>query len=203
MALLSLPQIDAIERRAYGARLTTKTARAIFSEDRNKHPRDYRFDIFLSHSYNDARLNPDRLLGIKGFFEMSGYEVYVDSMIDTQLNREQVTKETAQTLRARMDHSRCLVFATSETSQTSKWMPWELGYKDGCTGKNGLVGTVAILPIAQGASETTYKGQEYLGIYPYLDYTESNGKTSIWVNEGPNVYCHFHRWLDGEKPSKH
>lgn len=52
-------------------------------------------------------------------------------------------------------------------------MPWELGYFD------GFRSAVAILPIAQTTQET-FNGQEYLGLYPYID----GSATSLWVNRG-------------------
>lgn len=40
-----------------------------------------------------------------------------------------------------MKQSKCLLFATTENYLNLKWMPWEIGYYDGFTGK------VVILPI--------------------------------------------------------
>jgi hypothetical protein len=57
-------------------------------------------------------------------------------------------------------------------------VPWELGYFDGFSG-----GSVAVLPIVdyEGA---TFKGQEYLGLYPVVDkgrYT--NGQSDTFVTK--------------------
>src|SRR5947209_3205334 len=49
------------------------------------------YDIFLSHSTNDAEL----VTGMKLTLEDLGYTVYVDWIEDPNLDRSNVTKETA------------------------------------------------------------------------------------------------------------
>ena len=116
------------------------------------------YDIFLSHS----KLDEELVLGIKISLEEMGYSVYIDWIDDKQLDRRQVNTNTAQTLKNRMNKSKSLIFVTTENSIRSIWMPWELGYFDGHKGR------VAILPIKKNNNDTEYKGQEYLGIYPYI-----------------------------------
>lgn len=119
-----------------------------------------RFDVFLSHSFSDKEI----IAGVKLVLEAEGLRVYVDWIEDRQMDRTHVTAETANVLRIRMRHSESLVFATSESSSDSKWMPWELGYFDGFK-----PGHVAILPLVKtpGAG---FEGQEYLGLYPYVEH---------------------------------
>lgn len=93
--------------------------------------------------------------------------VYVDWIDDPQLGRDSVTPETADLLRVRMRYSTSLVFATSEESPKSKWMPWELGFFDGIGPKN-----IAILPIVKTEGEP-FSGQEYLGLYPLIEDVRS------------------------------
>ena len=59
--------------------------------------------------------------------------------------------------------------------------------------------TVAILPIAQ-TSEESFVGQEYLGLYPYID----GSALTLWVNRGAaptrlfrgqTNYKQFREWL--------
>lgn len=121
---------------------------------------DTSFDIFMSHSFKDAEV----IAGIKILIENTGLRVYVDWMEDAQLDRSQVTAETAQILRQRMSHCGFLLYATSEASPDSKWMPWELGYFDGLKG-----GRVGIFPIAKSEDRTNFAGQEYLKLYPYYE----------------------------------
>lgn len=95
--------------------------------------------------------------------------------------------------------SSALIYAHSNQSGSSKWMPWELGYFD------GFRSAVAILPIAQ-TNEDSFTGQEYLGLYPYVD---GSGMT-LWVNRGsaperlfrgPIGYKQFTEWLREQRAS--
>jgi hypothetical protein len=128
------------------------------------------FDVFLSHSFKDAPV----ILGIKTLLENRGLSVYVDWVDDPDLDRGNVTVATADRLRSRMRQSKSLIYAHSNNSPTSKWMSWEVGYFD------GLKGAVAILPVAQTSSES-FGGQEFLGLYPYIDKTDLG---TLWVNRG-------------------
>lgn len=143
------------------------------------------FDIFLSHSFADQNI----AFGVKEFLESRSLSVYIDWIDDEQLDREDVNKETADMLRTRMKQSKCLFFATSSNSTSSKWMPWECGYFDGIKGK------VAILPVVDDDTYG-YKGQEYLGLYPFIDVTSN----TIWVNSPSGGYCSLEEWFDGKQP---
>ena len=145
-----------------------------------------KFDIFLSHSY----LDQDIILGLKGYLEEKGLSVYIDWINDNQLERDSVNEDTAETLRKRMQQCKALLFATSSNSSTSKWMPWECGYFDGINGK------IAILPISK-VDESSFKGQEYLGLYPYIDVSSS----VIWVNGTKSGFCNIKDWLNGKSPN--
>ena len=168
-----------------------KSASTIILEER-KIPMTQSFDVFLSHSYLDKEL----IIGLKGELEKLNYSVYVDWISDEELDRRKVSKETADIIRKRMKNCKCLFFATSTNSTYSKWMPWECGYFD------GLIGYVAILPVAK-TNQSTYNGQEYLGLYPFVDKATSNGKETLFINEATDIYVSFEKWLKGEKPTKH
>lgn len=120
---------------------------------------EYRFDVFLSHSVKDAEL----VLGVVGILKDMGKKVYVDWVVDKQLSRDSVTKETAETLRNRMKQSSKLLYLATDNASSSKWMPWELGYFDGLKS-----GKVSILPLVDSV-DSSFQGQEYLGLYPALD----------------------------------
>ncbi|MCH8475192.1 MAG: toll/interleukin-1 receptor domain-containing protein [Opitutales bacterium] len=151
------------------------------------------YDIFLSHSFRDA----DLILGVKLKLEDHGHTVYVDWVEDPQLDRSKVSKVTAEKLRHRMNSCKCLCYATTPSSSESKWMPWECGYMDGKKNR------VAILPLTEHGG--SFVGQEYLGIYPYVDEAPPNGESEniLWVNESANYYCKFRPWLDGANPTYH
>lgn len=168
-----------------------KSAGSILTEKVQGSAQVDQFDIFLSHSLSDQKL----ILGIWLSLEDMGFKVYVDWIHDRHLSRDSVTKETAHVLRQRMLSSKSLFFATTTNSSGSKWMPWELGFKDGHNRKS------AILPISQtdGAS---YTGQEYLGIYPYVSKEPMKGGTEdkLWINNSRTRYVLFDRWVEGEEP---
>lgn len=153
------------------------------------------FDIFLSHSYLDKEL----IIGTLTYLEAMDYSVYVDWKQDSQLSREEITKRTAKILRKRLSQSRALFFVTTANAPNSKWMPWELGYMDGKSGK------CAILPIAgQYTASDSYFGQEYLEVYPYIVAGEDKGgKNRLWVHEDSELYVNFDSWLKGKDPYKH
>lgn len=168
-----------------------KSANSIYASEYDS------FDIFLSHSYNDRQVIP----ALKQELESFGYKVYVDWITDRLLSRNNVTKETAAILQKRMQQSKCLIYATSENSSSSRWMPWELGYFDGI--KDKMVG---ILPIKkyENMFQDNFKGEEYLGLYYYIDkgFYNNTQKNSLWVNESSTKYTSFDSWLNGMSPSE-
>lgn len=137
------------------------------------------FDVFLSHSSKDAEL----VLGVMALLEDQGLKVYVDWHSDPQMSRENVTAETAELLRARMKQSKSLIYIATENSSSSKWMPWELGYFDAFSN-----GSVAILPLLDSANDS-FKGQEYLGIYPVVNRQQIRYQTKTIVSDSKR------RWL--------
>jgi hypothetical protein len=54
-------------------------------------------------------------------------------------------------------------------------MPWELGYYDGFR-----PGYVAILPLVQTAGGS-FSGQEYLGLYPYMEHLTIDGRPRLGI----------------------
>ncbi|MCI9876949.1 toll/interleukin-1 receptor domain-containing protein [Pseudomonas atacamensis] len=144
---------------------------------------DERFDVFLSHSM----LDQDLVKGVATLLKEQGYSVYIDWVEDEELDRARVDKKTAERLRQRMRNCSSLVYIATDRSGLSKWMPWELGYFDGCK-----EGGVAILPLVD-AVNSGFEGQEYLGLYPLINqmdqrlYVEasSEDRSDFWsfVNE--------------------
>lgn len=154
-----------------------------------------RYDIFLSHRTDDAVI----IYSLKNYLEHFGLTVFVDWVDAPELNRANVSPKTAERLRIAMKQSNSLLYATSETSSNSKWMPWELGFSD------ALHGRVAVVPISQYDTEAdSYKGQEYLGLYPYITLSGIKGQNGkvFWVNESTSVYTTLLEWLNGSKPTK-
>lgn len=128
------------------------------------------YDVFLSHSFSDRQV----LDGVVRLIESQGVSVYIDWRDDPLLDRRRVTAESAEHLRRRMDRCRSLIFATSQTSSKSVWMPWELGYFDGR--RNGRV---AVMPLVRREGDT-WSGQEYLGLYPVVDRHAFGGHMRVF-----------------------
>lgn len=149
------------------------------------------YDIFLSHSSDDSR----HVAGLKLELKDLGYSVYVDWINDPELDRTAVSKDNADLLRIRMKQCKSLLYAFSKNATTSTWMPWELGYFD------GIKGYVAIVPILK-SGETTFKGNEYLGLYPYVDVEimKVTKEPSLWIDESANKYVAYDHWMAGIKP---
>ncbi len=146
------------------------------------------FHVFLSHSYKDKMYIRKLKDYIENTFKL---KCYVDWITEPKaLDRSKVNSMSAALLRKRMRQSQSLIFCTSDNSPDSKWMPWELGYFDAHKGR------VAVLPILDEG--TSFHGQEYLGLYPYIDKTDN----IIWINDGQGGYVSLTDWLNGVNPYK-
>jgi len=115
------------------------------------------FDVFLSYNINDKIV----VRGIYYMLAKMGYKVYVDFIVDPQMSRSNVTKDTATCIQNRLKHSKSLIYAQSSNAAMSKWMPWELGVVDGKTNK------CFIMPVQKGY-ENIMARQEYLLLYPVI-----------------------------------
>lgn len=160
------------EQRLFSVRNTTQTE----------------FDIFLSHSFLDQK-------AVQGLYQELtdfGYSVYVDWKIDPQLDRTNVTKESASLVRMRMKSSKTLLLAISTNATLSKWIPWELGYVDGHTNK------CAIIPVSiERTPPKSFKGTEYLLLYPFIKKLplQVSGLDKLWVIESEFKYSLFEDWF--------
>jgi hypothetical protein len=136
-----------------------KRAGQILSEQARAFDAAERYDIFLSHSVDDAEI----IYGVKKMIQALNLTVYVDWIEDAQMDRTKVTAKTAAVLRKRMKTCSSLVYAHSANSPSSAWMPWELGYFDGFRPRH-----VWILPLVSDY-DSEFKDQEYLGLYPPVE----------------------------------
>ncbi|WP_373998464.1 hypothetical protein [Bdellovibrio bacteriovorus] len=154
------------------------------------------FDIFLSQRQLDAEV----VHVLYGDLTKMGYSVYVDWIHDRDLDRSSVNKITADRLRRRLKDSKCLLYVSTSNSSDSKWMPWELGLKDGLSGK------VAILPIAASdVQSNSYQGREYLSLYPYVSKGIPRGTNNekLWIHNDENEYVLLDNWLKGALPQRY
>lgn len=132
------------------------------------------FDVFLSHASEDSEI----VLGVREILAGLGLKVYIDWIDDPQLDRGNVTAENADMLRRRMKQSKSLIFLTTKSSVSSRWMPWGLGYFDGM--KSGFIGILPIVDYSGGS----FAGQEYIGLYPLVERLPlTGGGTKLCVVE--------------------
>ncbi len=141
-----------LEHSQYGARKTT---------------------VFISHKHDDL----DDLKGLLGFLEQEyGVKVYIDSR-DPSMPKI-TSAQTALNIRERIKGCDKFILLATNGAIESKWCNWELGYGDAQKFKKHI----ALFPMKpQGAYDSSYKGSEYLDIYPYIAYfdgteTYTNGK---------------------------
>ena len=143
---------------------------------------------FLSYSSADA----DVLPAVIKFVENHNGRVYVDRA-DASLPATP-NRETASTLKKRIEQcGRFLLFA-SDRSKDSKWMPWELGLADALKGES----RVAILPAVEDVLATWPK-REYLALYDKVVYGDLQGeKERVWMvlNEERNSAIELGSWLN-------
>ena len=134
---------------------------------------DTKFDIFISYNIHDKAV----ISGVYNELTEMGFKVYVDFIIDPDLDRGNVTLETAKIIRTRLENSKSLIYAQSPNAAMSRWMPWELGVVDGHTKR------CAVLPIFVSNTDIYHK-QEYLKLCPVVKpsstshmfvYKEENG----------------------------
>ena len=138
-----------------------ETQRNFSSTARNNH--NTVFDIFISYNIRDKEI----IRGVYNELTEMGFKVYVDFIVDSNLDRSNVTLQTAQTIRRRLENSKSLIYAQSPAAAMSRWMPWELGVVDGHTKR------CAVLPILPSSTDRYYK-QEYLQLYPVIRPSSTN-----------------------------
>lgn len=152
------------------------------------------FDIFLSYTYSDK----DYALLIYALLIECGFSVYID-IKDGNLDRNDVDEETAKRLAKIMNNCRSLIYVHTPSAKTSKWCPWELGYMSGRTNFR-----CAVIPLIEDKEE--FPHQEYLGLYPFVDYEKAEGseKYTFWVNEyGSGKYVNLKEFSNGKDPYEH
>lgn len=115
------------------------------------------FDLFLSYNIADY----DVVKGIYYYLTKQGLKVYLDKMVDPNLDRDSTNKGTATIIRNRLEHSKALIYAQSPNSLKSNWMPWEIGVVDGKKGK------CMILPVSDAKGNIASR-REYLLLYPII-----------------------------------
>lgn len=163
-----LKQLAASSLRNRG--VSTYSANAEMLKESRSFSASKTYDVFLSHRTSDA----DIVWGLKSAIEGEGLSCYVYWVENPSALTQPVTRDTADGLRTKMRACRSLVYADTTAATESKWMPWEMGFLDGFRQK------VAIFPVAKGTTTaTSYEGQEYLGLYPWIRESATSGRLAV------------------------
>jgi hypothetical protein len=120
-----------------------------------------RTSIFLSHSHNDRAL----IAQAKTFFENLGISIYVDWADETM--PEKTSGITAQKIKRQIQKNDKFVFLATDNAIASKWCNWEVGIGDTYKLTSDKI---CVLPLAD--NRLTWKGNEYLQIYPRIEESE-------------------------------
>ncbi len=131
-----------------------------------KNAYDTKATVFLSHKHKDL----DELEEATGVIEMLedlGIKVYIDSM-DNKMPG-QTSGDTAARIKDMIKYCNKFILLATEKAIASYWCNWELGIGD----VHKFLKNIAILPIKEkGEYDSQYKGNEYLQIYPRIDYED-------------------------------
>ena len=121
--------------------------------------------VFISHKHDDL----EDLKGVIGLLtEMFNVNVYIDSQDKTM---PKITSGiTANKIKDRIKKCDKFILLATNGAIESKWCNWELGFGDA----NKLdQNNLALFPMCDNAySENSYKGNEYLEIYPHIVYRD-------------------------------
>ncbi|MFV0663595.1 toll/interleukin-1 receptor domain-containing protein [Denitromonas sp.] len=128
------------------------------------------FDIFLSHAHQDEACARTLVKRLEGW----GFTVYVDFK-DAALS-QLPDRALADRLVDRLRQCRLLVFAFSEASVNSRWMPWELGLA------HGVIGRAVLWPFTQRALRAK-AAQEYLHLYEALSPATAQTRLEALLGE--------------------
>jgi hypothetical protein len=122
--------------------------------------------IFLSHKHDDLK----DLQGVMGALKDLGAKVYIDSMDNKMPNH--TSGETALRIKEIIKYCDKFIILATDKAIESYWCNWELGIGD----IHKYVEHIAILPMKEkGEGDYKYKGNEYLQIYPSIDYENGTG----------------------------
>ena len=136
---------------------------------------DYKTTVFLSHKHKDLD-ELEEALGVIELLENLNVKVYIDSM-DNKMP-SQTSGETAARIKDVIKYCKKFVLLATPKALESFWCNWELGIGDVHKFKKNI----AILPVKEkGQYSFEYCGNEYVQIYPHIDYEDG---TNYYTNNG-------------------
>lgn len=154
-------------------------------------------NLFLSHSLSD--LGPAK--AAVNLLEKHGAEVYLD-VEDVSIRNSATSKDIASRLRTAIRHCKRLVVIVTENTQTSRWIPWEMGIADVEFGES----RVALLPAKASASASElWVQQEYFDLYARIEPRAGTAYAApAWfVRTSDGNWLSLNDWLSRTKPSRY
>lgn len=144
--------------------------------------RNKKLSVFLSHKHSDL----EYLERVRYVLESLNASVYVD-WADPSMQHP-TDRETAETLKKKIERYDKFIFIASDAAIASKWCNWEIGYGDAHKYEQDKI---ALFPIKQDDRE--WNGNEYLQLYPSIEYFDgtTTDNTGRIISEGFYVYYHY------------
>lgn len=131
---------------------------------------DSKTTVFLSHKHKDLE-EIEEATGVIELLEDLGVKVYIDSM-DNKMP-DQTSGDTAARIKEEIKYCDKFILLATAKAIESYWCNWELGIGD----VHKFQKHIAILPVKdKGQYNHQYKGNEYLQIYPHIDYEDGTAK---------------------------
>jgi predicted peroxiredoxin len=125
--------------------------------------------VLLSHKHDEAKELKDAI----ALLHSLGVSVYVDWMDE---GMPSVTSgKTAERIKQKIQANKKFILLATDAAVASKWCNWELGYGDA----HKYVKDIALLPVAE--NDGTWKGTEYLQIYPAIESDNQGGMVGYFV----------------------
>lgn len=153
--------------------------------------------VFLSHKHSDRT----ELQAVKKILEDCGARPYVDWL--DQAMPDETIAETAIKIKQKIDKCGKFIFIATDAALHAPWCNWEIGYGDS---KKLSLDAIALFAIKE--NERKWSGNEYLQLYPVIEYEKgfdkyTDGNTiskGYYVNnpplsDGTRVITPLKQWL--------
>lgn len=123
-------------------------------------PKKIKTTVFLSHKHDDL----NDLKGVIGMLEKEfDVKVYIDSW-DKKMP-EVTSGQTADRIKNKIKECDKFILLATNAAIESNWCNWELGYGDA---QKNEYNNLALFPMEDVPKSSSYKGNEYLEIYPHI-----------------------------------
>lgn len=129
--------------------------------------------VFLSHKHDEAQ----ELRNTIALLHSLGVSVYVD-WLDEAISPV-TSGKTAQRIKQKIRANKKFILLATQGAISSKWCNWELGFGDA----HKYVSDIALLPVTE--NDGTWKGNEYLQIYPAIEMEDEYPVRRYYVKHGP------------------